>query len=111
MYKRQGLVYGKGGGLFAPEDPIIRQEMAGMCYQFAAAFGYEFPARTESGVFADIGDADAYAVASISAMQAAGIIHGREENKFFPKEESSRAEAAQIVYQLMIAIKRLEGGV
>lgn len=85
---------------FAPNDYITREQMAAMIVSFADVVGYELPYADGKTIFADDGSISDYANASIYRLVKAGIVKGVGNNKFAPKSTATRAETAQIIYQL-----------
>lgn len=97
--KENGIVGGVGGNLFAPEDKILRQDMAVMAYRAAEKCGAGFD---EGGalIFDDKDDVAEYAAAPIAALCGAKIITGAD-NRFMPNDNTTRAEAAVVLYRLL----------
>ena len=50
---------------------------------------------------ADADTIKAYAVPSVNAMYAAGVINGMEDGRFAPEEFATRAQAAKMIYSLI----------
>lgn len=90
-----GIVNGKSEGIFAPDASITREEMATMIYRYMNFKGYV--AAGQAQAFADAGSISAWATDAVSAVQAAGIINGKGDNKFDPKNTATRAEYAVIL--------------
>ncbi|WP_270171092.1 rhamnogalacturonan lyase family protein [Paenibacillus sp. SYP-B4298] len=95
-----GIVQGNPAGQIKPDDPISRQEMAVMTARAAEAAGIELAGVNESPRFTDSGDIADYAAEAIADLQAAGLIRGKQDGRFAPKEPTTRAEAAQLVARL-----------
>ena len=91
------IVSGVGGGRFAPDSPITREQMAVMMQNYATATGYKIPVVREQITFADAGSISSYAKDAVIAMQQSGIIIGRGNNQFAPQANATRAEAATIL--------------
>lgn len=107
-----GLVLGNGDNKFGLGSDILREDAASMCYRFAAAFGVEPEGEdTEESVtkFIDDGDISDYAYDSVYRLAQAGIISGNGEGEFAPKNTLTRAEAAVIIYNTFIFIKKSGG--
>jgi len=58
-------------------------------------------------VFADMEEASEWARADIRAAVHSGIINGREENRFVPKDKATRAEAAVVIKRLLSSLSLL----
>lgn len=99
---QKGVVKGIGGGKFAPDDPITRQEMAVMIYRFATVYkGETLPQNNAALTFTDVGDIASWAAEAVSAMQQAGIIDGIANSngtfRFAPESNAIRAHAAKMI--------------
>jgi len=99
----KGIVNGIGNGMFGTDSNITRQDIAVLCYRLATSKGAQF---TQSGEFADESVISAYAKEAASKLKGAGIINGKESNYFDPSSFATRAEAAKIIYQLMLYCQR-----
>ena len=99
----KGIVNGIGNGMFGTDSNITRQDIAVLCYRLATSKGAQF---TQSGEFADESVISAYAKEAASKLKGAGIINGKESNNFDPVSFATRAEAAKIIYQLMLYCQR-----
>lgn len=99
----KGIVNGIGNGMFGTDSNITRQDIAVLCYRLATSKGAQF---TQSGEFADESVISAYAKEAASKLKGAGIINGKELNNFDPVSFATRAEAAKIIYQLMLYCQR-----
>lgn len=100
--EKLGLVSGKGEGLFEPGSEITREEMTVLVNNFATKYKVELNQTSSlEQKFADSNEISAWAANAISNMQKAGIINGLEGNKFAPKANLTRAQAAAIIYRLL----------
>ncbi len=96
---KKGIISGIGGGKFAPERAVTREEIALILQNYAKATGYTLPVTREAITFADNSSiASAYASA-IRAMQQTGIMVGGNGNKFNPKAGATRAEVAAMLHR------------
>ena len=94
-----GIISGKDGNVFAPNDNITRQDMAVILYSLAKFLGHELPA--DAAEFADDADIAEYSRNAIYSLRCAGIVNGDEKGSFNPKAAATRAEAAQMIYSLI----------
>lgn len=108
-----GLVTGTGSGLFEPNQPITREEMAVMLVKAAEAgkgcFLHDsevIPPDNAKGSFLDQADISGWAMSYVQRAFDAGFLTGRNNQMFAPKELATRAESAQVVYQLMKSVKQ-----
>lgn len=80
---------------FYPNNQITREDAAVM--MFRAVDGYGMDGSTIFGDSAEISD---YATEAVGILAANGLINGFE-NKFFPKDTTTRAEAATMIYNIV----------
>lgn len=97
----KGIVNGLGDNQFAPNALVTRQDMAVMIKRYVDSIAFTLPKDTAVTEFSDSAAIDSYAKDAVSAMQAAGIIGGKEGNRFDPKAYATRAEACKMIYTLM----------
>lgn len=94
---QNGIVKGIGDGKFGPEQFISRQDMTVMMVNYAKATGYKLPTSRTVVTFADEASITAYAKDAVKAIQQAGIMQGKDANKFDPQGKTTRAEASAIL--------------
>jgi hypothetical protein len=101
-----GIVLGFGDGRFNPNAPITREQMAVMLVRYMRYKGH--PDKMTRGdrtlPFADEARISSWALDSVRFIQAAGIVHGRPDNRFDPQGMATRAEAAAMLVRLMKAL-------
>lgn len=88
------IIQGIGGGKFGIGSNITRQDMAVIAANVSGLKG-----KPEKS-FIDEDEISEYALDAVNALSAAGIINGDENFAFNPHKNSTRAEAAKIVYEL-----------
>ncbi|WP_010498739.1 S-layer homology domain-containing protein [Paenibacillus elgii] len=89
---KAGYMNGYPDGTFKPNQPITREEMAGIVARLKHLQG------GEKDVFADI--ADSWARGEINAAGQAGILSGYPDGTFRPKANTIRAEVVTIFNRL-----------
>ena len=91
-----GLIQGYAG-VFRPDDAITREECAVILYR-----ALEHNGITLSGTcsFTDENDIADWAKTAVLALGAEGLLQGFD-NRFQPQEETTRAEAAGMIYNLL----------
>lgn len=97
-----GIVNGMSGDRFAPEAPIKRQEMAAMLVR-AYAYAMKQPNAadvTRSG-FADIAGSPDWVQEAVNTAYALGFIKGHTPSRFAPEGLATRAESAQVMFNLL----------
>lgn len=97
---KKGIVKGISDTEFGIGAQITRQDAAVMAYRAAIANGKTFD-EEKGGSFADDAQISDYAGEAVYAMRGAGIINGKDNNRFCPLETCTRAEAAKIIYMLI----------
>ena len=105
--KDAGIVNGISDDIFGTGTFITRQDMAVTAHR-ALALKTDVAGGTP-GEFKDSGEIDGYASESVGAMAEIGIIIGDENGMFAPKANATRAQAAVIVYRLLLRLNVLGG--
>ena len=92
-----GLVTGYSASVFAPNEPITREQFAAILYRYAQFRGLVVsPGGSLSG-FSDGGKVSAYARDAMSWANAQGLITGTGNGILDPKGQATRAQAAAIL--------------
>lgn len=94
-----GIVTGSGNGRFRPTDDITRQEMCAVLARFAAWRGDKLQVSLQ-GEFADADDISTWAREAVYLCRGSGLVAGRGNGMFYPRDPVTRAELAQMVYNL-----------
>ena len=93
----KGIIQGIGGGQFAPDRAITREEIAVIFTNYAKATGYTLPITREATTYADAFSIGSAYKDAVKAMQQAGIMMGGSDNKFNPKGNATRAEVSSML--------------
>ncbi len=93
---KNGIVTGYEDGSFRPEAFITREEMAAMLVRAFKAAGVEVPEGEMT--FADADEMGDWSVDLIASLAKMGIVSGRGDNRFVPRDNLTRAEAAKVIY-------------
>lgn len=88
----EGIMAGYGNGRFGPNDPVTRKQIVTILWRYTAS-----PSSEAGQDFADKNTISSYAVDAVNWARASGIINGKDGNRFDPKGNLSRAEAAVIL--------------
>ncbi|MEK5480037.1 alpha-amylase family glycosyl hydrolase [Paenibacillus sp. FSL R5-0407] len=98
-----GIVSGYEDGTFRPSQTITREQMATLLMKaYAQVTGQSAnEAAGAEEAFSDLGKASAYAVDSIKAAKALGIMNGMGQNKFEPAATSTREQVAAVLILFM----------
>ena len=94
---QNGIVEGVTATTFAPDTNINRERMAVIMANYAKKLGYDLPQTLKAVTFADNANISSWAKNAVRAMQQAGILAGKNGNKFDPKGTATRAEAATVL--------------
>ncbi|MBU7006037.1 leucine-rich repeat protein [Phosphitispora fastidiosa] len=100
--KSLGIAKGVGNNMFAPDKEITRQEMFVLLYN-ALQLIDELPAAAvdkEIGTFDDAGLVAPWANEAMSALVQSDIVSG-SDNMLSPAETTTRAQMAQVLYNLL----------
>ncbi len=89
-----GIVNGVDDGVFAPFQPIRRQELVTMLYR---VIGYDVELELS---FSDVRSIDDYARNAVKWAVSEGLVEGYDDGTFLPKGYTTRAEAAAIIQRL-----------
>ena len=92
-----GIVTGVTATTFAPDTNINREQMAVIMKNYAAKLGHDLPQTLKAVTFADNANISSWAKDAVRAMQQAGILAGKNGNKFDPKGTATRAEVATVL--------------
>ena len=96
----EGIAGGYGGGVFGPDDPITREQLAVMLHRYAQHEGYDVSVGEDTNIlsYTDAFDVSEYAVSALQWACGAGIIHGTGDGSTLtPQGVATRAQAAVIL--------------
>lgn len=99
---KYGFCNGTGNGTFGVGMEITRQDMCVMAYNTLVALGHKVP--DGNLVFADSNAIADYARTPVAALNGAGVVNGVGNNAFNPTGSATRAEAAVIIYKVLMYI-------
>ena len=94
---QNGIVEGVTATTFAPDTNINREQMAVIMANYAKKLGYDLPKTLQAVTFADNAQISSWAKDAVKAMQQAGILAGKANNRFAPKGTAARAEVATVL--------------
>ncbi|GBF75181.1 hypothetical protein PA598K_03567 [Paenibacillus sp. 598K] len=96
-----GVLAGDGNGRLWPQRPISREEAAKL---IAISFGIEPLAEEAESPFGDEAEIAAWSRGYVEALHALGFIQGRADGRFEPKGRLTRAEAVQMMDNIVPTI-------
>ena len=103
-----GIIAGRDDNSFGTGEGISRQDAAVMLFRGLSAMGITLQ-KTQEVSFGDADTISRYAQAGVSALAEAGVISGMEDGRFAPQEGLTRAQAAQLLSNLLMQ-KEQSGG-
>ena len=95
-----GIAYGFGDNSFKPDEFITREEMFSFTARALKLMNMLEDSNNELR-FTDKADISPYAVEDITKLYSMGIVNGFADNTILPKANTTRAEAAQVVYNVI----------
>ncbi len=95
----EGIAGGYGDGIFGPDDPITREQMATMLYRYEKKYGNGgFTGAWMCRLpFTDLDHISDWAFEAVAWCNMKGVIAGKDDNIFDPKGLSKRGELAAIL--------------
>ena len=94
------IVTGVGENRFEPERAVTREELAVMLYHYLIDQNQIQPGVLPLS-YQDAGLVSDWAQEAVSALTSAGILSGKQENRFDPKGNATRAEMAIVFQRIM----------
>ena len=93
-----GIADGYSGGLFGPNDPITREQLAVILYRFAQHEGLETATLEENlSGYADADSISGFAVQAMNWAVGQGLIAGTSGATLSPQGQATRAQIAVIL--------------
>ena len=93
----EGVVEGFPGGIFQPDQPVSRQQLAAILWRYARLTGADRGRRTSLRGYQDAGSVAAYAQEPLRWALAEGILQGTADGRLNPGGSATRAQAAVIL--------------
>lgn len=100
--KASGLVSGVSENQFGVGANITRQDMAVIIYNAAKLKNVVGNNEPENFPFADDAEISDYAKEAVYTLKTMGIVNGIDSDNFAPKATATRAEAAMMIYNLLL---------
>lgn len=98
----KNIVNGYSATIFAPNDPITRQQMAAILWRYAQYKGVSVKANgTTMPDFADRGEIASWAGEAVSWAYSRGIMTGKSASRLDPNGGTTRAEAAAMMLRFL----------
>lgn len=93
-----GVIAGMGGGIFAPDAPLNREQAAVILTSLARSL--DAPLSPAAPAFADSGAISAWAADAVGQVQQAGIMSGTGGGNFSPKDTYTREQSVVTIMNL-----------
>ena len=93
----EGIAGGYGGGVFGPDDPITREQLAVMLHRYAQHEGCDVSIGEDTNIlsYTDVANLSEYAIPATQWAVGAGIINGTGDGSTLtPQGQATRAQAA-----------------
>lgn len=105
-----GVADGTAEQRFSPEATVTREEMAVMIVRaYGKATGKQAPSSSAASFpFADAASISYWAADSVKRAAALELLHGQEGSLFAPAASTTRAESAQVMMNLLFALKIID---
>ncbi|MDR3296292.1 MAG: S8 family serine peptidase [Clostridiales Family XIII bacterium] len=103
------IVSGGGGNEFDPDANVTRQDMAVILVRYLTYANKFFPVTLLYALFADDAEVAEYAKNNVQTLFNAGIVSGKPDNRFDPKGNATRAEAAAVLHRLVDKLDAFAG--
>ncbi len=98
---QNGITSGIDSNNFAPNATITREQMAVMIKRFSDYKGFSLKETNDKKSFTDENNISSYAKEAIEIVQQSGVINGRADGSFAPKDKATRGEASKMLYNLL----------
>ena len=95
------IVNGCGGGRFAPDDAITREQLAAILYRYSRYCGQSTAATVSLEGFSDAGSVSGYAREALAWAYETGIVRGTSGNRINPTGFATRAETAAMLHRYL----------
>ena len=102
-----GIVKGYSETEFAPDDNILREQIAAIMYRYAGYKGYDISAGESTNIrsYTDAESISEYAVPAMKYAVGSGLIKGKSDTTLDPQANATRAESATILQRFIDANK------
>ena len=95
--QQNGIMQGYGDNLFGPGDPVTREQLAVIFYNYAKFKGYDTTASGDLSGFTDTGDLSPWAQEAMKWAVGSGVMSGKGNGILDPKGTATRAEIAAML--------------
>lgn len=98
-----GLMDGYGSGLFGPEDPITREQLAALLYRYTQFKGLDVSVGEDTNIlsYTDAFDVSEWAIPALQWACGAGVIDGKDGGRLAPLDTATRAEVSTVLHRFV----------
>ena len=100
-----GIVNGFEDSTFRANDPITREQMAAILYNYADYKGYDMSERADLSGYADADSISSWALDTLEWANAEGLITGMSADTIAPQGQATRAQVAAMFQRFLTAEK------
>lgn len=98
---KEEIVNGYGDGLFGPNDPITREQLAAILFRYAVYQGMTVVTLEENlSSFSDAAQIASYAVPAMNWSVGQELLNG-SNGRLKPKSHATRAQVAAIIHRYL----------
>ena len=94
---REGLMNGVDGGLFDPDAPLTREQLAAVFARSAKRAGLDTSGKSDLSGFTDASGVSPYAADAMGWCVKSGLIGGTDAGALEPRGAATRAQCAAIL--------------
>lgn len=107
---QNGIVSGSGNGLFGPNDPITREQLSVILWNYAKYRGYDVSVGENTNILSctDVLEISEYAVSAMRWACGTGVLGGYEDGTLRPCGKAERAHTAQMLRNFMKSIEAID---
>ena len=95
------IVNGCGGGRFAPDDAITREQLAAILYRYSRYCGQSTAVTASLEGFSDADSVSGYAREALAWAYETGIVRGTSGSRINPAGFATRAETAAMLHRYL----------
>lgn len=96
-----GLVSGYSAERFGPNDPVTREQLAAILYNYAEWKGQDVSARADLSLYTDAAKVHGWATEAVSWAHAEGLLQGTSHTTLNPLDNASREQVAAILQRFL----------
>ena len=103
--QQNGIIRGYSETEFAPDQNIIREQIAAIMHRYAQYKGYDVSVGETTNIlsYTDYDSITEYAIPSIQYAVSSGLMKGKTDTTINPQDNATRAEIAAILQRLLEA--------